>query len=133
MDVAIRGRGFIELLGPDGQILLWRGGTLAIDADGMLTAAGAGLPLRAAAPIPAGAGALKLEDPRLPMMMAAPVRRDDAPEGLRPFVEVAPAPGLLLLWESWLRHEVRPGSGRSERLISGDDEEEEQGAQRMVR
>src|SRR5687768_14337411 len=32
--------------------------------------------------VPAGAGALKLEDPRLPMMMAAPARRDDAPEDI---------------------------------------------------
>ena len=50
------------------------------------------------------------------MMMAAPVRTEDAPEPLRPFVDVAPAPGLLLLWESWLRHEVRPNTGRGERL-----------------
>ena len=34
----------------------------------------------------------------------------------RPFVMVQPRPGLLLLWESWLRHEVLPGTGRGERL-----------------
>ena len=34
---------------------------------------------------PPGSGALKLEDPRLPMMMAAPKRREDAPEDLRSF------------------------------------------------
>lgn len=66
--------------------------------------------------VPAGSGAIRFEDPRLPMMMAAPVRSEDAPEPLRPFVDVAPAPGLLLLWESWLRHEVRPGTGKGERL-----------------
>ena len=66
--------------------------------------------------VPAGSGAIRFEDPRLPMMMAAPVRSEDAPEPLRPFVDVAPAPGLLLLWESWLRHEVRPNTGRGERL-----------------
>ena len=66
--------------------------------------------------VPPGSGALKLEDPRLPMMMAAPVRRDDAPEELRPFATVQPAPGLLLMWESWLRHEVLPGSARGDRL-----------------
>ncbi|MGJ3628950.1 flagellar hook-basal body complex protein [Sphingomonas sp. MMS24-JH45] len=43
MDLAIRGRGFIELLGPDGQILLWRGGKLALGEDGTLTDAGSGL------------------------------------------------------------------------------------------
>ena len=58
--------------------------------------------------VPPGSGALKLEDPRLPMMMAAPVRRPDAPEELRPFVYAQPMPGTLFLWESWLRHEVVP-------------------------
>jgi uncharacterized protein (TIGR02466 family) len=66
--------------------------------------------------VPSGSGAIRFEDPRLPMMMAAPVRRDDAPEPLRSFVTVQPRPGLLLLWESWLRHEVRPSTGRGERL-----------------
>ncbi|QNN64058.1 hypothetical protein H9L12_06455 [Sphingomonas rhizophila] len=66
--------------------------------------------------VPAGSGDIRFEDPRLPMMMASPLRRDDAPEMLRPFVTVSPQPGTLLLWESWLRHEVRPGTGRAERL-----------------
>jgi uncharacterized protein (TIGR02466 family) len=55
---------------------------------------------------PKGAAAIRFEDPRLPMMMAAPPRREDAPEALRPFVYVAPEEGSALLWESWLRHEV---------------------------
>jgi uncharacterized protein (TIGR02466 family) len=66
--------------------------------------------------VPKGAGALKLEDPRLPMMMAAPPRREDAPEALRTFVYRRPAAGELFLWESWLRHEVTPGSGKGERI-----------------
>jgi uncharacterized protein (TIGR02466 family) len=65
---------------------------------------------------PPGSGALKLEDPRLPMMMAAPQRRDDAPEELRTFVYAQPKPGSVFLWESWLRHEVVPGSGKGERI-----------------
>ncbi|MFN3726065.1 MAG: TIGR02466 family protein [Allosphingosinicella sp.] len=60
--------------------------------------------------VPPGSGALKLEDPRLPMMMAAPTRRDDAPEDLRTFVYAEPKPGTVFLWESWLRHEVVPGN-----------------------
>jgi uncharacterized protein (TIGR02466 family) len=59
--------------------------------------------------VPAGSGAIRFEDPRLPLMMAAPPRPDA-------FVSVEPRPGLLLMWESWLRHEVLPGSGRGERL-----------------
>ncbi len=66
--------------------------------------------------VPPGSGALKLEDPRLPMMMAAPPRRADAPEALRTFVYAEPKPGALFLWESWLRHEVVPGAGRGERI-----------------
>ena len=66
--------------------------------------------------VPKGSGAIRFEDPRLPLMMAAPARRPDAPEDLQPFATVQPRPGLLLLWESWLRHEVLPGTGRGERL-----------------
>ena len=65
---------------------------------------------------PPGASALKLEDPRLPMMMAAPARRADAPEELRSFVYVAPAPGTVLMWESWLRHEVPANGAKSDRI-----------------
>jgi uncharacterized protein (TIGR02466 family) len=66
--------------------------------------------------IPKGSGALKLEDPRLPMMMAAPPRRDNAPEPLRHFVYLQPKAGSLLLWESWLRHEVAAGTGQGRRI-----------------
>jgi uncharacterized protein (TIGR02466 family) len=66
--------------------------------------------------VPKGSGAIRFEDPRLPMMMAAPARHPDAPGDLQTFATVEPRPGLLLLWESWLRHEVLPGAGRGERL-----------------
>ena len=59
--------------------------------------------------VPAGSGAIRFEDPRLPLMMAAPQRSDS-------FFKVEPRPGLLLMWESWLRHEVLPGTGKGERL-----------------
>jgi uncharacterized protein (TIGR02466 family) len=59
--------------------------------------------------VPAGSGAIRFEDPRLPLMMAAPRRPDT-------FVTVEPRPGLLLMWESWLRHEVLAGAGKGERL-----------------
>lgn len=66
--------------------------------------------------VPSGAGPLKLEDPRLPMMMAAPTRKPDAPDTLRTFVTAQPQPGAVFLWESWLRHEVVPGTGRDSRI-----------------
>ena len=65
---------------------------------------------------PKKSGAIRFEDPRLPLMMAAPIRRDGAPEELHSFVCVDPEPGMLLLWESWLRHEVLPGQARADRL-----------------
>ena len=65
---------------------------------------------------PAGAGAIRFEDPRLPLMMSAPARAKDAIEELQPFVAVQPRAGLLLIWESWLRHEVLAGAGRGDRL-----------------
>ena len=66
--------------------------------------------------VPDNAGAIRFEDPRLPQMMAAPTRRSDAPEERRPFVTVAPRVGQLLLWESFLRHEVLPGTAKADRL-----------------
>ncbi|NNM77630.1 hypothetical protein HJG53_11990 [Sphingomonas sp. ID1715] len=65
---------------------------------------------------PPGAGAIRFEDPRLPLLMAAPPRNEDAPEERRTFVTIAPEPGTILLWESWLRHEVLPSSARTERV-----------------
>jgi uncharacterized protein (TIGR02466 family) len=66
--------------------------------------------------VPKGASALKLEDPRLPLMMAAPPRRSDADETDRPFVYLQPEPGTVFLWESWLRHEVPPNRARDPRV-----------------
>ncbi|TPE62829.1 hypothetical protein FJQ54_04725 [Sandaracinobacter neustonicus] len=66
--------------------------------------------------VPEGAGALKIEDPRLPLLMAAPGRTADAQREARPFVYLQPAPGTVLLWESWLRHEVPQGRAKAERI-----------------
>ncbi len=66
--------------------------------------------------VPEGAAGLKLEDPRLPMMMAAPLRREDAPEDARTFIYTEPKVGSVLLWESWLRHEVPAGRAKSDRI-----------------
>ena len=66
--------------------------------------------------MPEGTSALKLEDPRLPMMMLAPVTKKDAPEALRRFVYVRPEVGEVLLWESWLRHEVPMNMAENDRI-----------------
>lgn len=59
--------------------------------------------------VPPGSGKLKLEDPRLPMLMAAPPRADT-------FIYAEPVEGSVFLWESWLRHEVMPNAGKGERM-----------------
>jgi uncharacterized protein (TIGR02466 family) len=66
--------------------------------------------------MPEGTSAIKFEDPRLPMMMAAPGRKKKAPVELRQFHYVAPAVGDVLLWESWLRHEVPMNMAESDRI-----------------
>ncbi len=66
--------------------------------------------------MPEGAGGLKLEDPRLAMMMAAPPRRARAAPEQRPFHYVRPRAGDLLLWESWLRHETERNDSNADRL-----------------
>lgn len=66
--------------------------------------------------MPAGTSALKLEDPRSAMMMAAPERARDAREELRKFIYIAPSVGDVLLWESWLRHEVPMNMADDDRI-----------------
>ena len=55
---------------------------------------------------PPGAPGLKLEDPRLERMMAAPPRRPTTGADPGPWVVVPARAGTLVLFESWLRHEV---------------------------
>lgn len=66
--------------------------------------------------MPEGTSALKFEDPRLPMMMAAPGRLKDAPQEMRQFVYAKPVVGDVLLWESWLRHEVPMNMAEEDRI-----------------
>ena len=66
--------------------------------------------------VPTGASAIKFEDPRLAMMMAAPAREADARPEMRTFVYVEPKVGDVLLWESWLRHEVPMNMAEEERI-----------------
>lgn len=66
--------------------------------------------------MPEGTSALKLEDPRLPMMMHAPLRLKDAGQELQSFVYIKPEVGDVLLWESWLRHEVPMNMAEDDRI-----------------
>ena len=66
--------------------------------------------------MPEGTSALKLEDPRSARMMAAPPRRKGCREELKTFVYQTPKVGDVLLWESWLRHEVPMNMAEDERV-----------------
>jgi uncharacterized protein (TIGR02466 family) len=66
--------------------------------------------------MPKGTSAIKFEDPRLAMMMAAPARQTKARNELRQFIYVAPEVGDVMLWESWLRHEVPMNMAEDDRI-----------------
>ncbi len=65
---------------------------------------------------PRGCPGLKVEDPRLERMMAAPPRRRGARRENRLWVELAAEAGKVLLFESWLRHEVPANPAAGERV-----------------
>ena len=66
--------------------------------------------------VPAGSPGIKFEDPRLDRYMAAPPRKRAASRGMRPWGTFPAAAGQLLLFESWLRHEVVPNRIDAERI-----------------
>jgi uncharacterized protein (TIGR02466 family) len=66
--------------------------------------------------VPKGASAIKFEDPRHAMMMAAPTRKAKARTEMRNFIYVEPEVGDVLLWESWLRHEVPMNMAEEDRI-----------------
>jgi uncharacterized protein (TIGR02466 family) len=66
--------------------------------------------------VPRGAPGLKFEDPRLDRYMAAPPRRADAPAAQRTWFTVPAVAGRVVLFESWLRHEVPPNPVAGERV-----------------
>jgi len=66
--------------------------------------------------VPKGSPGIKFEDPRLERFMAAPPRKLQAKRAARPWVTFPAAAGQLLLFESWLRHEVVPNTVHAERI-----------------
>ena len=65
---------------------------------------------------PAGAPGLKLEDPRLGRFMAAPPRLGTARRENQRWVSLRARAGRLVLFESWLRHEVALNRHAAERV-----------------
>lgn len=65
---------------------------------------------------PRGCSGLKFEDPRMSRFMAAPPRIATARAINRPHVTYPAEAGRLILFESWLRHEVPASPVRSDRV-----------------
>jgi uncharacterized protein (TIGR02466 family) len=66
--------------------------------------------------VPEGSAPIVFEDPRHALMMAAPPRKTRAPREVQTYVSEKARPGTLLLWESWLRHEVPLNRAERERI-----------------
>ncbi len=66
--------------------------------------------------IPPGSASIKFEDPRLGRMMAAPPKKAAAKKDSQLFASYSPAPGNLVLFESWLPHEVPLQGGKGQRI-----------------
>ncbi len=65
---------------------------------------------------PKGCAGLKFEDPRLANFMAAPPRLAERRPNNDVFVTYPASAGQVILFESWLRHEVAPNPVKSERI-----------------
>jgi len=65
---------------------------------------------------PRGCPGIKFEDPRLDRFMAAPPRRAAARLENRAWITQPAESGRLVLFESWLRHEVSANRSRTERV-----------------
>lgn len=66
--------------------------------------------------VPKGAGAIRFEDPRHAMMMAAPPRKKKSAIENQSFVTISPEPGTLLMWESFVRHDVPMNRSEDNRI-----------------
>lgn len=66
--------------------------------------------------VPKGSGSFKIEDPRLPAFMGSPPRKRGARLENQRFYDLKPRAGELVLFESWLKHEVAANLAQSERI-----------------
>lgn len=66
--------------------------------------------------IPKGAPGIKFEDPRMSAMMARPAVRAKAKPWFKNYLTLNPKPGEVVMFESWLKHEVPPHHENKERI-----------------
>jgi uncharacterized protein (TIGR02466 family) len=66
--------------------------------------------------LPKNSSPLKLEDPRSGLLMNAPLIKEKAPAAKHRFFCLHPKAGEVVLFESWLRHEVPENLGKTPRI-----------------
>ena len=66
--------------------------------------------------MPEDSPGIKFEDPRLIMQMNTPPKSDDLPEEMQSFVSINAKDGDLVLFESYLRHEVPANQSEDDRI-----------------
>lgn len=66
--------------------------------------------------VPSGSSPLKFEDPRFNLFMGRPPVKATAPRARQSFLHFNPRPGDVILFESWMRHEVPLLTGTRERV-----------------
>lgn len=65
---------------------------------------------------PKNCAAIKFEDPRVASFMASPPRKPNAKLANQMYPQIQPQEGNLILFESWLKHEVPPNNSKQERI-----------------
>lgn len=66
--------------------------------------------------VPKNASSIKFEDPRLPLFMNTPAVKEKAKLTNQRFIEVTPSSGYVILFESWLKHEVPMNLAKKDRI-----------------
>lgn len=65
---------------------------------------------------PKKSGIFRIEDPRLSQFMGSAPRKPSTNDTNKRFIDIVPAAAKLILFESWLRHEVKVNQSKDERV-----------------
>lgn len=65
---------------------------------------------------PKNCSSIKFEDPRLECFMASPPRKSNAKDINKRHISLTPEAGHVVLFESWMRHEVPKNNATQERI-----------------
>lgn len=127
LDLAVDGRGFVELAGPGGETLFWRGGRLRVNEDGLLATA-SGIPLHAGIVVPADAQELAIaQDGVVSVRTATDETLEIGQISLvRPELESAFErldEGLYRAGEGARLTDARPGEDGAGRIVQGSVEQ----------